>query len=116
MNVAFNHGRMIVMNDKFIVWKRWHKIYGKPWWISKNKFNGLFYYWENIVRLHLLWWKRIIFLEKDEGIEWGTRWLQKTIRGKWGRKKAKRQIRYVLVNGDCKKCWSGESIVLLNAL
>ena len=115
MNVAFNHGRMIVMNDKFIVWKRWHKIYGKPWWISKNKFNGLFYYWENIVRLHLLWWKRIIFLEKDEGIEWGTRWLQKTIRGKWGRKKAKRQIRYVLVNSDCKKCWSGESVVVLNA-
>jgi hypothetical protein len=93
MNTALNNGRMVVLNDKFIVWKRWHKRTGHPWWIAQNKLNGTFCYWENVLRESFNWIRRIIYLEKDDSIEWGTRCIQKYIRGKWGRKKARRQVR-----------------------
>ena len=93
MNAAFNHGRGVVLHDKFSTWKKWHTRTGHPWWVAQSKLNGLFNYWENQLRASFNWIRRLIFLEKNDHIEWATRCLQKVIRGKWGRKKAKRQER-----------------------
>ena len=98
MSTAFNHGRRVVLNEKLRQWKSWSKSRGKPWRQTKRKLEGLFYYWEDVVREHFDWLKRILFLDNDEGIEWGTRCLQKMIRGKWGRKKAKRQERVLALH------------------
>ena len=93
MNAAFNHGRVVVLHDKFSTWKKWHTRTGHPWWVAQSKLNGLFNYWENQLRASFNWIRRLIFLDKNDHIEWATRCLQKVIRGKWGRKKAKRQER-----------------------
>jgi len=68
MNAAFNHGRGVVLHDKFSTWKKWHTRTGHPWWVAQSKLNGLFNYWENQLRASFNWIRRLIFLEKNDHI------------------------------------------------
>lgn len=108
---SFDHGRIIVLLNRLQQWKDWRRNIGHPWWVAQKFLCGQFFYWEEVVRDHFNWLRRVVYLEKSDYVAWATITMQKYIRGKWGRKRAQKLSRMLALHRHKKKEWEENMVI-----